>query len=214
MGPAITFDQVFALIAENNTLGLAVVGVVVLVASLIANWSREDPHERREKEIAALQDFNGTLRYDQIDKTTSVLIDPMGKQFVVATMSMPVTVYAFAQLVSVEPERNGAPLQQRVSHLMGKGVDRARWKPSGLLFNELLSPSRSGETIRRLTLKIVTDDLNLPAYEIVFFEHNRGLTLDDHVVKLAALELAEWHGRFCEILKNRRHFAPSRNRNA
>jgi hypothetical protein len=48
---------------------LAVAGGVVMIVFLIASWSREDPLERIEKEIAALADFNATLRYDQIDKT-------------------------------------------------------------------------------------------------------------------------------------------------
>lgn len=195
-------------------MGLAVIGTVVLAVFLIANSSWEDPLERIEKEIAALPDFNGTFRYDQMDKTTSVLLDPLGGQFVVATMSIPISVYAFDQLVSVEAERNGASLQQpgRVGQLTGEGVDSARWKPFGLLLNELSSPSCSGEPIRQLTLKIVTDDLFSPAHQIVFFEHKHGMTSDDHVVKLAALELAEWHGRFCNILRNRHQSAPLRNR--
>jgi hypothetical protein len=211
LGPAITVDRVSTLIAASTIMWLAVAGGVVMIVFLIASWSREDPLERIEKEIAALADFNATLRYDQIDKTVSVLFDPIGKKFAVVTMSMPVRIHAFAQLVSVEPERNGAPLQ--LSRLIGEGIDRARCKPFGSLLNELLRASRSGERIRRLTLKILTDDLYSPAHEIVFFEHNRGLTLDDHVVKLAALELAEWHGRFCEVLRNRSQSAPARNRN-
>lgn len=91
-------------------------------------------------------------------------------------------------------------------------ADNVLLGPVGLLLGGLTGSKRNEERVKRLSLKLFTSDLHTPVTEVIFFDHPQGVKPDSLLVKTAAQQLDEWHGRFRTILQgNERATSPQRS---
>jgi hypothetical protein len=187
---------------------LIVVVVVILVIVGLVQFSKKQ--KRMEQQIAAVPDFRPAVRYTQPDFATTVLLDPQSAQFAVARMDTGVALYGFDQLVAVDVERDGSAIQKtnRGSQIAGAAVGGVLLGPVGLLLGGLSGSKRSEEAVKRLALKLYTNDLHAPMTEIIFFQSGSGVKANALPVREAARQLDEWYGRFQTVLRAQQQAKP------
>lgn len=151
--------------------------------------------------IQRLPGFNPAVRYD--NPSMAILIDPDSNQFAIALKTGSARAYRFDQLVAVDVEHDGSSLEKtnRGSQAMGAAVGGVLLGPVGLLLGGLTGSKRKVALVKRLSLKIFTNDLEKPVTEVVFFHSPSGAKPDAPVVKSAASQLEGWYGRFRTILQ-------------
>lgn len=177
-----------------------IIGIMLVIAALLAALRRDDPVRALEEQILALQNFESAHRFDQADKAASLLLDPQRQRFAIAKIDAPIVLYSFDRLISVAAERDGVTLKTFGRGTpFGNGTTFGYIRPSGLFLSGTYGLEESNEPIRRLALKIYIDDALSPVHEITFFDQKRGLPIDSHEVMLATIELDEWHCRFQAI---------------
>ena len=74
--------------------------------------------------------------------------------------------------------------------------------PAGLLLGGLTGSKRTVEKLKRLSLKLYTNDLYRPITEIVFYSNMNGGDPDGFLEKASARTLDEWYGRFLTIAQS------------
>jgi len=155
--------------------------------------------------LTRLPDFSGDVIFAGSKSQGAVAIDVSGKRFAVTRPNQKTSIYAFDQLVGVQVEQDGDTVYQtdRGSQLVGAAVGAALAGGAGLIVGGLSASSRSTRAIRRLSLKILTNDVHSPVNEIIFFAHPTGAAPEDIQMKQRAVELDEWYARFRAILHGR-----------
>jgi hypothetical protein len=184
---------------------MGVLTILALIAVTVYFVRRAKAGRQRElaSRIAALPNFTPAVRYDRRDRPFTLLLDPVSEQFAMIERKQPVRLYGFQQLVAVEIERNGVSLEKanRGSQVVGAAIGGALLGPVGLLVGGVTGPKRREEKVKRLALRLYTNDLHTPFSEVVFFENKEGLKPNDKQVTKATLELEQWYGRFLTILR-------------
>jgi len=157
--------------------------------------------EAMNEDIERLPGFSPALRYD--NSLLALLMDPSSDQFVIAMKTGTARAYRFDQLVAVDVERNGSSLEKtnRGSQAMGAAVGGVLLGPVGLLLGGLTGTKRKEELVKRLSLKVYTNDLEKPVTEVIFFDSPAGAKPTHAGVMTAATQLEEWYGRFRTILQ-------------
>jgi len=185
---------------------LLIVAIAVIGVAVFLKMRRQ---KVLEQGIAALPNFRPALRFERRDSGSALLLDPDSEQFGLVGPRRAVRVYGFGQLVAVEIERNGVALEKanRGSAMLGAAVGGALLGPVGLLLGGLTGSKRKVELVKRLALRLYTNDLHAPFVEAVFFEHKSGLKPADAEVRKAAVQLEEWYGRFLTILNGQKQVA-------
>lgn len=180
----------------------------------LARWLKRpkgNPVKVRERQISELANFSPVMRWTQPDNETMLVLDPHSSQFAVAKLNAAPRLYHFDQLVAVDVERDGTSLEKsnRGSQIMGAAVGGLLLGPVGMVIGGLSGSKRTEERIKRLSLKLYTNDLHAPVSEIVFFDYPFGEKPDSQFVKLSAAQLDEWYGRFRTILQANERGAPA-----
>lgn len=80
-------------------------------------------------------------------------------------------IYDYSQIAKVELNQDGATLAStnRGSQVLGAAVGAAAFGGVGAIIGGLSGSSTSRQTIRRISLKLITDDTEHPAHDITFF---------------------------------------------
>lgn len=151
--------------------------------------------------IAAVPDFSPQIRYEQDNGLLTLFLDPDSSQFAVARIDGSVRAFHFSQLVDVQIERNGSALEltNRGSQMVGAAVGGAVFGIAGAIIGGLSGSKRHIERIKRLSLKVYTNDPHEPVIDIVFFEDPQGLDADGPMLPYISEELEQWYGRFLTI---------------
>lgn len=157
---------------------------------------------KADQAFASIPNFRPTLTESTGWIKTTIAIDPASNQFAIAAPSSPPRVFRFADLVAVEIVRDGRSVSKsnRGSQVAGAAVGAVLLGPAGLLLGGLSGSKRNEETIKRLVLKIYTNDLMNPVVEFPFLNSWGGVNANSFLVKDAARRADAWYGRFQAIL--------------
>jgi len=179
-----------------------IVGVFI-VAVIGALWADKTQKEAQQTALARLDDFTPVVSYTGKFGECGIALDVTRNKFAILNplAGAETKVFSFSDLIAVEVCKNGSSLQKtnRGSQVVGAALGAALLGPAGLLLGGLTGSKRNIEKIDKLSLKVYTNDLVNPVYEVVF--HNMsGSKPDSLIVKSAMAELDAWHGRFKTIL--------------
>lgn len=176
------------------TKGQTLIYIVIIFAGLFA-WAAVVA-KRQERELEAsftsIPDFQPAYRHTKALNFT-VGLDPDRKKIAVARLKTPPRVVRFDELVAVELNKDGAPLEKtnRGSQLVGMAVGAIALGPLGAIVGGLSGSKRTVPKVRKLAVKLYTTSLDAPVVEIAFIESGRGKK--PSVADLETLDL--WYGR-------------------
>jgi ribosomal protein L7/L12 len=179
---------------------LIVVGAVI--AAFLQNSNNNTENERQSNQLLSIPDFSPSVSFKAGTIGPGVAIDAKRSKFAITQPSMLPRVYDFSQLTAVDIVKDGISLQKtnRGSQAVGAAVGGLLLGPVGLLLGGLTGTKRSTEKLKRLSLKIYTNDLGRPMHEIIFFDHPSGIKPDSVLVKPMIDNMEQWYGRFQTIL--------------
>lgn len=182
---------------------LIIIGGCAFVFCLPFIMSTAGKRKNIEQQLQALPGFTPAVRFDQPGQHRTLALDPVSEQWAVVTLDDPARVFGFQQLVAVEIEKDGATLEKtnRGSQIAGAAVGGALLGPVGLLIGGLSGSKRHEPTVKRLVLKLYTNDLHTPVCNVTFLDHPTGLKGSHPIVVGAATRLEEWRARFLTILR-------------
>lgn len=183
---------------------IAIVGFAIWLVVAQAHANAEAA-KRNSAALTTIPNFSAALHYAGGTNKRGVAIDPSTNQFAITRLNQPPAVFSFDELVGAEVERNGSAIQKtnRGSQVAGAAVGGLLLGPVGLLLGGLSGSSRTIEKVKKLSLKIYTNDFEAPVSEIVFFEDSEGQKPDSILVTSPAQQLDEWYARFQTILQRR-----------
>lgn len=179
-------------------------GLFLLFASG-AERQHEGEIAKTNQTLAKVPNFRPAITDSTGWNKPSISIDPTSEQFAITTPNQPAKVYRFDQLVAAEVVRDGNSITKtnRGGQVAGAAVGAALLGPAGLLLGGLTGSKRQEEKIKRLALRIYTNDLITPFVEVPFLDVWGGINANSIVVKGAARRADEWYGRFQAILSRR-----------
>lgn len=183
---------------------LTLIGIAVAFFLWITRGVNQDINlgKAQATALAAIPDFNPVVIYGGGTSKAGIAIDPLINKFALIYSGEPARLFDFDQLIAAEVERNGDSVIQtdRGSQVVGATVGAFLLGPIGLLLGGATGSKRNITEIKRLSLKLYTNDILKPVHEIVFLDSSVGLKSDSLTVKKAALSLDEWYGRFRTVL--------------
>ena len=160
--------------------------------------------DKRNQWLAATPDFDAAVR-TWTGPSVAIAIDADRSRFGVFVHPVRREIYRFDQLIAVEVERNGVTVTRtkRGRQAMGAAAGAALLGPAGLLLGGLSAGKTSQELLSKASLKIFTSDLNMPMWEIGFFNNPNGVSPTSPEALNAATLLDQWHGRLRAIVETR-----------
>jgi hypothetical protein len=184
-----------------TVLGLAI--VVLLVIGVVVAASKSEA--QKTGELRRIPGYNPGYSEDIGWGRPTISIDPDSQQFAIVRADQTPKVFRFDQLVAAEIERDGKSLTKtnRGSQVAGAAVGALLLGPAGLLLGGLTGSKRQEEKIKRLSLKLYTNDLREPVTEVPFYKDLVGQNADSFIIRNAAKRADEWYGRFQTILHTR-----------
>lgn len=180
--------------------------VISVVIGILKSNAEAASTKRNNEIVRTISDFSAVVSFGGVNYSSGVAIDPSREKFAIISINQESPkIFSFRDLVSVEVLKNEASITttNRGSQLAGAAVGGALLGPAGLLLGGLSGSKSNQSLIKRLSLKIYTNDLIKPVYEICFFDASgtKGYNPDSFVLKRPLEELDEWYGRFQTILK-------------
>ena len=191
-------------------------GITLVLVLIIGSIAEKRAEKRAKKEIQAKveatiaavrtnHDFDAADLYLNPKDHTGIAIDlTWGKLLLLRDGSE--TCVGFEQLISVELFEDSVSLvhTNRGSQVGGVIVGGLLAGGVGAVVGGLSGSRRSSEKVRKLVLKIITDDFNDPNHEVTFLLHSFGEPSLNrrHPIYKEALENASlWHSRLTTIMK-------------
>lgn len=196
---------VLALIVKNTVL----MGIFVIISIICFVWAnhikksdakkRDDECKRvSEEELAKIAHTQCFLSTDYL---SALLINEQTKLFYIANREynnpeFEVKKFTFNQILEAAVEENGSVLA-----LLPKDGLIGSLLPNGEIIDG--ADSDEDETVEKLSLKIVVDNLLEPIVEYVFMENNQSITKDSEEYEKVFTQCNEWYQKISVII--RRH---------
>ena len=188
-------------------LGTLFATAVILIVAVQSGMSKD-----QSQALSNIAGFKPAVRYEGALGLPGLALDPESNRFVIMRGAN-VKVFDFASLIAIEVSQNGGSLSRthRGSQATGAVVGGLLLGPAGFLVGGLSGKKTTTDLVKRLSLKLFTNDLVQPVHEVLFFNEHQGKPFDSMGVRHAAEQLDQWHGRFRTILAmQERGLAPQR----
>lgn len=199
----------------------AVAFVILCVAAVIMGEKRRAEGRRKaeatEATVRTRRDFAPSDVYLSVQDQSGIAIDLENNKLMILRARAQ-HIIGFKQLISVELVEDNVSLVKtsRGSQLAGVIVGGVLAGGVGAVIGGLSGSKRSSETVRKISLQIVTDDFNKPNHEVTFLDwllnfdpslkvdlanSGKGLSKDDPLYKEALEKANLWHSRLTTIMK-------------
>ena len=178
---------------------LAIIGIGAIF-SLQASKAVKDKNAHSLKRISGFRSDAS----DVFNTACAIAIDFSQKKIAVVDQNSPgrPSVFRYSDIVAVEICRNGSSLikTDRASQAVGAAVGAILLGPAGLLIGGLTAARTAEEEVRKLSIKIYTNDARSPVREVVLFESSPALSAE-YVEQAYGSKLDEWYGRLRVIVE-------------
>lgn len=183
-----------------------VIGViVVLVASLVC---ADEVAAKFKRQIQSIPEFSSCIQYISVSCKNAIALDLERKKIAVflnpikiRSLETKPIVYPFEDLIAVEVVRDDASVVKtnRGSQAAGAAVGGILLGPAGMLLGGLSGSRREESKIKKLSIKLYTDDLIRPVQEVLFWDSSVGVDVDQ--IKPIFADLDQWYGRLRVIVE-------------
>lgn len=190
-----------------------IVGIIAWIA-MAFNKSAENYLEQR---IRGIEDFSADIVFKSGSCDNAIAIDKQNKMIAVVLDAVKThskaynpIVYPFDELIAVEIVKNDMSITKtnRGSQAAGAAIGGALLGPAGLLLGGLSGSKRRESKITNLSLKLYTNDLDLPVQQIYFFDGGTN-GVDASSIESIVSEMDQWYGRLRAIIENKHEKTPT-----
>lgn len=190
-------------------MALALVLALMLLIAALAGMAKrgmavaQNEVSSRFGDMLAKSGLKDTIRHVSLTTRTGIAIDASQQKLVLMTPEAGCSVFAFSDIVAVDACRDGRSVTRtnRGSQALGAVVGAVLLGPLGLAIGALTGSRRRVEKVRRLSLKITTNDIQNPVREVVFLQEPLGAS--EAAARPALAEFEQWHGRLRVVLQGR-----------
>lgn len=197
------------LLAQDSGGGLAcvlvvvVVIVIVIVAAIIAAIAQSRAAGTKVMPVRSRSDFHADDVYVSTVDQNGLAIERATSRLLLVRGNVQQIVNA-DQIVSVEVMADDSALVKtnRGSQVAGAAVGAVLLGPVGLLLGGLTGSKRTENRIKRIRLRIVTNDFNYPTHDILLYQSasNKGDTRDSILLREPLAIAERWHGRVTSLI--------------
>lgn len=182
-----------------------IVGIIVWIMSAVTSGKLKYIDQRLQR----IPDFTQSISYKSGQCDNAIAIDVQREKIAVITnpatsITLDPIVYCFSDLVAAEIVRDDASVTKtnRGSQVAGAEVGGVLLGPAGLLVGGLSASRRHEDKIRKLSLKLYSNNLMHPVQEVVFWDSGATGT-DPKLLQPVLAELDQWYGRLRAILERK-----------
>ena len=161
---------------------------------------------RMKRAIGTQEGFKSDVYYVSRDNFMGLAIDNTNNQILLSNQGDQ-TVLPFNSLIATEVLEDGVSMSRtnRGSQLIGAAVGVALLGGVGAIIGGLSGSTTSSDRVKKVILRVVTDDIQRPNFDIVFMEapsnNKKGIEKSNWQYKMAIKNASEWHSRLTTILK-------------
>lgn len=180
-------------------LGLLVFAIAVMAATDKASRMKSQV----DASLRSITGFTPTDLYVSKWNHAGISIDIASRQVALSTPAA-TRVLEARQIFEVELLQDDSSLLKtnRVNQLGGVVVGGLLLGGVGAVIGGLSGSKRNQSLVRKLTLRILTDDFDAPHHDVVFFDWiGKGLSPDNKIYKEALEQAQLWHARVTQLLK-------------
>lgn len=170
-----------------------------------------------EQRIRGIEDFSADIVFKSGSCDNAIAIDKQNKMIAVVLDAVKThskayhpIVYPFNDLIAVEIVKNDMSITKtnRGSQAAGAAIGGALLGPAGLLLGGLSGSKRHESKITNLSLKLYTNDLDLPVHQIYFFDGGTN-GVDASSIEAIVSVMDQWYGRLRAIIENKHVIMPT-----
>lgn len=165
-----------------------------------------------KERLNSAPDFTATITFASGDLKNAIALDTAREKIAVLLnprlimrFDAPSSVYAFADLNAVEVVRDNTSVIKvdRGSQLKGAVLGGVLLGPTGLLLGGMSGSRQQESKIKKLALKLYTNDLMYPVREIIFWD-SRGEGIDASRLQPYLRDFDQWYGRLRAIIERQK----------
>ena len=187
-------------------VGLVVAFVAIVALGVVGANRQERRAKDIEDRIRELKDFAATDIFVSTENFAGIAIDVRRRRLLLADETAGLRQFEASQVISCEILQDEVQLAfvNRGSQLARAAVGGILLGGAGAAIGALTASKRGVDNVRKVILRLVTDDFNRPIHDMVLLDwsiRKKGIKRTNFLYR-QSLEVAElWHGRVIAMLK-------------